>query len=61
MRTAATSTIRPHYKNMQHFTNILSATMKQKAMSAKSYTPSINKKLVSIKKGHVQDIFEVVV
>lgn len=57
MRTAKRVQSDPTTRNMQHFTNILSATMKQKAMSAKSYTPSINKKLVSIKKGHVQDIF----
>ena len=56
-RSAARVRSGPTQRNMQHFTTILIATMRKQALTAKSYTPSINDKLVSIRKGNVYDIF----
>jgi len=48
----------PSSRNMMHFTKLLTVSMKNAAVSKKSYTPSVNKKLESIhtNKGIV-DIF----
>ena len=47
----------PTQRNMQHFATMLTATMRKAALTAKSYTPSINDKLASIRKGNIHDIF----
>lgn len=47
----------PTPRNMKHFTTMLTATMKQAALTAKSYSPSINNKLASVRKGNIHDIF----
>ncbi len=49
--------VNPTTRNMQHFATMVTVTMRRAAVRAKSFTPSVNKKLESVKKGTVQNIF----